>query len=303
MELSFITNDTALARVAERAGVDRVFVDLERLGKASRQQGRALFQSTHVPGDVAAMRRILDRSELIVRIDPPNRRTAAQVEFAVRSGADYVMLPFFRTVAEAARFLEMVAGRAGAVLLVETAEAAEVLAELIALPGLSEVHIGLNDLSLSLGRRFLLDPIADGTVHGLCRILREAGMDFGFGGIGSLSRRDLPVNPEWVLACQVCEGATRGWLGRTFRETPPAVLPSEIERLRNRIAYWQSAGGAERREMESRLADQIEAYSRRCGVPATAPSASLPLVARAESPRGIGASEPRDARPDGRFEI
>lgn len=279
MELSLITNDAALARAADRAGVERVFVDLERLGKASRQRGRALFQSTHVPGDVAAMRRVLNRSKLMVRIDSPNRRTAAQVDFAIRAGADYVMLPFFRTVAEAGRFLEQVSGRARGVLLVETAEAADALEELIALPGLAEVHIGLNDLSLSLGRRFLFDPIADGTVRRLCRVLRAANVDFGFGGIGALSRTDLPVNPEWVLACQVCEGATRGWLGRTFRETPPAMLSTEIERLRRSIAHWQSAAAAERREMESRLVAQIDACSRRRSGAPTA-SAAFPDVGR-----------------------
>ena len=46
MILSFITDDRALAVEAERAGIDRIMIDLEREGKAQRQAGRNLFQSS-----------------------------------------------------------------------------------------------------------------------------------------------------------------------------------------------------------------------------------------------------------------
>ena len=124
-------------------------------------------------------------------------------------------------------FIDLVGGRAATVLLVETREAAAILGELTRLPGLSEIHIGLNDLSMSFGKGFLFELIADGTVDGLCATLRGSGLPFGFGGIGSLHRRDLPVPPELILAEQVCQGATRGWLGRTFREIPPLLLQED----------------------------------------------------------------------------
>ena len=37
--LTLWTNDPALARRADDAGIDRVGIDLDRLGKAERQQG------------------------------------------------------------------------------------------------------------------------------------------------------------------------------------------------------------------------------------------------------------------------
>lgn len=268
MELSLITNDHVVAQGADSAGVERIFIDLERLGKQVRKNGRELFQSTHVPGDVSRMSTVLRRSKLMVRIDPPHDETPRQIDFVIRSGADYVMLPFFQTVDQARRFVDRIAGRAHAVLLVETAEAVAVLDQLTELPGLSEVHVGLNDLSISLNQRFLFDLLSDGTVNDLCRVLRDAQLPFGFGGIGSLSRSDLPVNPDLILAYQVCQGATRGWLGRTFRETPTLQLPHEIQQLRNRILYWQSSPVADRGRMERELFSQINAAS---GRSATAP--------------------------------
>ena len=47
MILSLITDDVDLAAEAERAGIDRIMIDLEREGKAQRQAGRNLFQSSH----------------------------------------------------------------------------------------------------------------------------------------------------------------------------------------------------------------------------------------------------------------
>ena len=40
LKLMFITNDPQTARIAQAAGVDRIFVDMEALGKAERQGGR-----------------------------------------------------------------------------------------------------------------------------------------------------------------------------------------------------------------------------------------------------------------------
>lgn len=35
----YITNDINIARILEKSGVDRVFIDLEKLGKEERQKG------------------------------------------------------------------------------------------------------------------------------------------------------------------------------------------------------------------------------------------------------------------------
>jgi citrate lyase beta subunit len=260
MELSLITNDSTLANLAEEAGIDRIFIDLERLGKAERQFGRGLFLSDHCLNDIPRVRKALHWAKLMVRVDPLHPGSGAQIANVIEAGADLVMLPYFHRLDEAREFLDCVGSRTATVLLVETREAAAILGELTRLPGLSEIHIGLNDLSLSFGKAFLYDLIADGTIDGLCQTLRRSGLPFGFGGISSLRRCHLPVPPELILADQVCQGATRGWLGKTFRETEPSFLQEEVKALRRAIAFWGSADAGEKEWMRMRLLRHIAAH-------------------------------------------
>ncbi len=262
-ELSLITNDLETVRIAEAAGVERILIDLERLGKRERQAGQNLFLSTHDEADVARIRGALRTARLTVRIDPLHSGSRRQIDRVIESGADFVMLPYFREPDEAQAFLDLVARRASPILLVETSQAASRLETLCRLSGVAEVHIGLNDLGLSLGKAFLFDAVADGTVDRLCEILREAAIPFGFGGLGHLARREMPVDPELILAAQVTQGATRGWLGRTFRELDRAKIPREIGRLRAAVACWKRATPLEVAAMRSRLQQQIFAVANR----------------------------------------
>src|SRR5712671_205366 len=100
LHLMLITASPEVARAAEAAGVDRIFVDLEMHGKRERQQGRDSVISNHTMDDVAAVRRVLTRSQLLVRVNPLHDGTAAEVDRAVALGADLLMLPMFRSAAE-----------------------------------------------------------------------------------------------------------------------------------------------------------------------------------------------------------
>ena len=44
LKLFYITKDPAVARIAQAAGVDRIFVDMEYIGKAQRQGGMDTVQ-------------------------------------------------------------------------------------------------------------------------------------------------------------------------------------------------------------------------------------------------------------------
>lgn len=73
LKLMYITNDPAVARIAVDAGVDRIFIDMEVLGKAERQGGMDTVQSHHVPADIAAVRSAIgDRAEIMARVNPLN---------------------------------------------------------------------------------------------------------------------------------------------------------------------------------------------------------------------------------------
>ena len=53
LKLFYITKDPAVARIAQAAGVDRIFVDMEYIGKAQRQGGMDTVQNHHTVEDVA----------------------------------------------------------------------------------------------------------------------------------------------------------------------------------------------------------------------------------------------------------
>ena len=70
LKLMYITNKPEIARIAERAGVDRIFVDLEYIGKESRQGGMDTVQSHHTINDIADIRKSITKAQLLVRCNP-----------------------------------------------------------------------------------------------------------------------------------------------------------------------------------------------------------------------------------------
>ena len=55
LKLMYITNQPDVAQIAEAAGVDRIFVDMEYIGQFERQGGMDTVQSHHTIDDIAAV--------------------------------------------------------------------------------------------------------------------------------------------------------------------------------------------------------------------------------------------------------
>ncbi|NPC56209.1 aldolase/citrate lyase family protein [Caenimonas soli] len=249
LELIQITNDPAFARRCDALGGFRLWVDLERLGKAERQAGRNTFISAHSVEDVASIKQVLRNSPLMVRLNPMHESTAAEVEATLARGADQLMLPMFMQAGELRDFCGIVAGRVPVVALLETGSALECLDEWIATPGLAEVFVGLNDLHLSLGHRFMFQPLALGLVDRVAAAARRQGLRFGFGGIARLDEGMLPGRD--VLAEHLRLGSGSVILSRTFhRGDESAAFESEVAKLRQ--AEHELAG----RTREQVLRDQ-----------------------------------------------
>lgn len=233
LKLMYITNDPAVAEIAENAGVQRIFVDMEYIGKAARQGGMDTVQSHHTIEDVKNIRARLQKAELLVRCNPIHDKTAEylssqeEIDEIVASGADVIMLPYYKSVQEVEEFVRLVGGRAKTMPLVETPEAVECIDEVLKLEGVDEIFVGLNDLSLGYGKKFMFELLTDGTVETLCEKFKEAGISYGFGGIAALGKGALPA--EKVIAEHYRLGSTRAILSRSFCNT--SVI-TDIEEIR-----------------------------------------------------------------------
>ena len=219
LNLMYITNRPEIAQIAETAGVDRIFVDMEYIGKAQRQGGMDTVQSHHTLGDVKAISEAITTAELLVRVNPIHEATSeyisseAEINIAIENGAKVLMLPYFKTAAEVEKFLRLVDGRAKTMPLVETPEAVAVIDDILKLD-MDEIYIGLNDLSLGYGMTFMFELLANGTVEDLCYKFKKKGIFYGFGGIASLGNGTLPS--ERVITEHYRLGSTRAILSRSF---------------------------------------------------------------------------------------
>lgn len=233
LKLMYITNNPKVAKIAEEAGVDRIFVDMEYIGKAKRQGGMDTVQSHHTVEDIKRIRGVLHKAELIVRVNPIHEASAEycssemEINDVIEAGADIIMLPYFKTLEEVTCFLKIINKRTRTMLLVETPEAVDIIDDILNLEGIDEIHIGLNDLSLGYGRKFMFELLADGTVEKLCVKFKMKGIPYGFGGIASIGHGELPA--EDIIKEHYRLGSTCVILSRSFCNTEVITEQNQIK--------------------------------------------------------------------------
>lgn len=247
LKLMYITNRPEIAKIVEEAGVQRVFIDMEYIGKADRQGGMNTVQCHHTIEDICAVKSVLKGTKIMVRCNPIHQASdeycssKEEIDGAINAGADILMLPYFKTVEEVKEFISLVGGRAKTLPLVETPEAVALIDDILKLDGIDEIFVGLNDLSLGYGMKFMFELLSNGTVEMLCNKFKAKGIPYGFGGIASLGKGMLPA--ERVIAEHYRLGSTCAILSRSFCNLNTITDIEEVRSIFNKglkeIRDWE----------------------------------------------------------------
>ncbi len=237
LKLMYITNSPLIAKIAEDAGVDWIFVDMEFIGKDVRQKGLDTVQNHHTIDDIRNIKASVSRSEVLVRVNPIHDEidnyfsSKDEIDASIEAGADILMLPYFKTVREVETFINYVDGRAKCCLLVETPEAVLLLDEILSIEGADMIHIGLNDLHLALNMKFMFELLTNGMVDQMAKKIKDKGIPFGFGGIATLTGGAVPGS--MILKEHVRLGSSMVIVSRSFCNTDIITDPLEIKRIFN----------------------------------------------------------------------
>lgn len=235
LKLMYITNKPEVAKIAEASGVDWIFLDMEFIGKDARQGGLDTVQNHHTVKDVQNVKAAVKKAKVLVRVNPIHEAlpdypsSKDEIDASIASGADILMLPFFKTVKEVKEFIRLVDGRAKTLLLMETTEAANLVDEILEVQGIDMIHLGLNDMHLELGMKFMFELLANGTVEKLGNKIKAKGIPFGFGGIATLDGGALPGS--MVLKEHVRLGSSMVIVSRSFCNTDIVTDLNEVKRI------------------------------------------------------------------------
>lgn len=239
-ELMILADTPETVEIAQEAGVDRIFYDLEYVGKAERQHGRNTVLSYNDIEKIPEIRKIVTTSKLLVRTNPIHAYTAMEVEKAIQYGADILMLPMVMDHHDVEKYVQLVRGRAKVCIMIETAAAMARIDKILAVPGVDELFIGLNDLHISMGLTFMFELLSDGLVEYIADKCNNAGIPFGFGGIARIGEGMLPS--DYILGEHVRLGSSSVILSRTFKgvvgvdtNARPVNLKEEVDKVRKKI--------------------------------------------------------------------
>jgi len=253
--LSLFSTSQPLIEDCARAGLDEVIVDWEQQGKARRQAGADTDISHDTEEDLLHVRGWTSRP-VICRINQWAHRGATELSRAIELGADEVLLPMVRGLAEVEAALNVAGGRCGIGILVETEAAVHAASDLASLD-LCRVYVGLNDMAIERRSPAIFQAVVDGTVERLRDTFR---VRFGFGGL-TLPDRGSPI-PSRLLMCEMERiGADFSFLRRSFKRDAQETGPQEaIHRIRRGLAEARGRSQAQRETDSRELVATVNEY-------------------------------------------
>lgn len=246
IDLLYITNNVSEAKIIDKLDIDWIFIDLETIGKKTRQAGRNTVLSNHSISDIKKIKSKINNTKILVRCNPIGNHSIKEIEqLNNTSGIDMVMLPFFKTVNEVKIFIDLLdTTKAEPVLLIETISAIDNLEEILKLYPFKYVHIGLNDIHIERNTSFMFEPFIDGLLKKTINILNNNNQRFGIGGIGKIGSDLLPT-PECLIIEHIRLKSSGVILSRSFKgdfseeskELFQAELSESVIKLRSAEKY------------------------------------------------------------------
>ncbi len=238
--LTMWVSSTELAEFADKAGVDRIGVDLERIGKKERQAGLGTWISHHDDKLLADIAKTLKKADLFARSNPLHALSTPEIDHLIDIGVKVIMLPMFRSAEDVQTFLRIVDGRAKVIPLLENFDAVSNLDALLAIDEIDEIHIGINDLSLSMGLPNRFCVLTTNVLQHISDLILSSGKRLSCGHVGRAMDESLPIPSDLVYAQYARIGARGTLISKAFlyegiNETEFCV---EIHKLRRRMNFW-----------------------------------------------------------------
>ncbi len=214
------------------AGISGLIIDWENKGKEERQTGFDTQINQDTPDTLYRVRTQTD-ALIICRLNRVGDIQAGREEItmALQGGANEILLPMVKTVAEVEAVLNYVQGRCGVGVLIETQDAVKLAKEFGKMP-LSRVYVGLNDLAIDRNQRNIFAAVADGTVE---KIRQYITVPFGFAGL-TLPDGGYPIPASLLYSEMARLQCSFTFLRRSFlRDTHGKNLFVEIPQMRQFI--------------------------------------------------------------------
>jgi hypothetical protein len=239
------------------AGVDGFIVDWESKGKEKRQSGADTEINHDTPEDLRRVR-ASTASRVLCRLNQPGPWTRDEIDEAVASGVDEILLPMVRSPEEVLEAIRLVAGRCGVGILIETLDAVRHAAQLARLP-ISRAYVGLNDLSIERRSRSIFEPFTDGLVDGIRPLFT---VPFGLAGL-TLPECGRPIPCRLLIGEMTRLSCGFSFLRRSWRRDMAGRDPrAELPRIRAAI---ERAGRRSAEEIARDRAELVETVAAAAG--------------------------------------
>ncbi len=232
LDLVLFEHDPDRALRYIEAGITHLIVDTELKNKQERQRG---FDTEIAPTSLRAIGPLKKLAGIFVscRINGWCDTSIDEVDMAISEGVDRIFLPMVSSFDDVQAFIDAVDGRSEVAILIETEKGVQLAAEIARLP-IDAVYVGLNDLAISRGKRFIFSAVRDETVSALRA--HFASHQFGFGGVTALGRGS-PIPCRMLVAEMARLNCTFSFVRRSFKKDMVGRdMRREIDRIKK---YWE----------------------------------------------------------------